>query len=731
MSRVIDAIIRLTDNFSSPMANTIKKMSEASREGERMRKSIDKAGQSISKVGSSLTAAITLPVAGVATACGKMALDFEDGIAKVSTIADIGVMSLDKIRKGTLDLSSQMGIGVREISEAQYQAISAGAKTADSLGLVGTAAKAAKAGFTDTATAIDGLTTVYNSYQGAVDYSAISDQMMMTQNYGKTSFGELASTMGQVTPVANALNVSTTELFSSVAVLTKNGINTSSAVTGLKAAYSNVLKPTSDAQKEAKKLGLEFNAAHLKSVGWAKFIEEINAKTGGNTESMAKLFGSVEALNSMTVLAGAGLEDFNSCLDQMASSTGLTQQAYEKMLTPSERWNISLNKIKNAGIQVGEKLLPVFEKITGVVDRVADRFNGLSDSQIEMVMKVAGVAAAVGPLVMVFGKLVSGVAKVNGAFAKISSAGNILKFAFAALTSPAGIVIGVLAGIIAVAILVYKNFDKIKVAVGKFASRFRSQFDTVRASVANFKIAFSDVATKFQATVGKIGPMIQAIQTRLTPLVNFVKSVFAKEFLVAFTAVSSFLHGFSLNVGEIIDGIIRTFDGVITFITGVFSGNWEQAWSGIADIFGGVFGSTIGMAKGIINGIASAINGVVEVINSMGITLPDWLPGGLAGKTFSLNIPEIPMLYKGTQNWGGGIAQINERGGEIVDLPRGTRVYPHDKSVQLARQEGGRNITIAKLADQIIVREEADIDKIAEAMVRKLRKAEMNMGGAY
>lgn len=730
MSRVIDAIIRLTDNFSSPMANTIKKMSEASREGDRMRKSIDKAGQSISKVGSSLTATITLPVAGVATACGKMAMDFEDGIAKVSTIADTGVMSLDKIRKGTLDLSSQMGIGVREISEAQYQAISAGAKTTDSLGLVETAAKAAKAGFTDTATAIDGLTTVFNSYQGAVNYSAISDQMMMTQNYGKTSFGELASTMGQVTPVANALNVSTTELFSSVAVLTKNGINTSSAVTGLKAAYSNVLKPTSDAQKEAKRLGLEFDAAHLKSVGWAQFIEEINEKTGGNTESMAKLFGSVEALNSMTVLAGAGLEDFNNCLDQMSGSAGLTQQAYEKMLTPSERWNISLNKIKNAGIQVGEKLLPVFEKITGVVDKVADKFNGLSDSQIESVMKIAGIAAAVGPLVVVFGKLVSGVAKVNGAFAKISSAGNVLKFAFAALTSPAGIVIGVLAGIIAVAILVYKNFDKIKAAAGQFASRFQSQFGAVKTAVENFKKAFSDIATKFQATVGKIGPMIQAIQLRLTPVVNFVKDVFAKEFQVAFTAVTSFLQGFSQSVGEIINGIVTAFDGVITFITGVFSGNWEQAWEGIAGIFSGAFGATVGMAKGIINGISSAINGVVSVINSMGITIPDWVPL-LGGKSFSLNIPEIPMLYKGTQNWSGGIAQINERGGEIVDLPRGSRVYPHDKSVQMARQEGGKSITIAKLADQIIVREEADIDKIAEAMVRKLYKAEMNMGGAY
>ncbi|WP_373262374.1 phage tail tape measure protein [Hungatella hathewayi] len=728
MGRVIDAIIRLTDNFSSPMSNTIKKMSEASREGDRMRKSIDKAGQTISKAGASLTAGITLPVAGVAVACGKMALDFENGIAKVSTIADTSIMSLDKIKAGTMDLSNQLGIAVNEISEAQYSAISAGASTENSLGLVKSAAMAAKAGFTDTATAIDGLTTVYNSYQGAVDYSAISDQMMMTQNYGKTTFGELASSMGQVTPVANALNVSTGELFSSVAVLTKNGIATSSAVTGLKAAYSNILKPTSDAQKEAKKLGLEFNAAHLKSVGWAQFISEVKEKTGGNTESMAKLFGSVEALNSMTVLAGSGLEDFNSCLDQMTSSAGLTQQAYEKMLTPSERWSISLNKIKNAGIKVGEKLLPVFEKVTGVVDKVADKFNNLSDSQIEMAMKIAGIAAAAGPLVSVFGKLVSGSSKVMGIFAKVSKAGGLLKMGLALIASPAGIVIASLAGIIAVAVLVYKNFDKIKAAAGQFANRFQSQFSSVRSAIEAFKLAFSDVAVKFQSTVGKIGPMVQAIQERLMPVVNFIKSVFVKEFQVAFTAVTSFLQGFSTGAADIINGIVRIFDGLITFVTGVFSGNWEQAWNGIADIFGGALGAIGGVAKGIINGVASAINGVVEAINGMGITIPDWVPF-IGGKAFSLNIPKIPMLYKGTQNWQGGIAQINERGGEIVDLPRGTRVYPHDESVRMARSEGRRNIILTKLADQIIVREEADIDRIAETLVRKLQKAEVNMGG--
>ena len=73
--------------------------------------------------------------------------------------------------------------------------------------------------------------------------------------------------------------------------------------------------------------------------------------------------------------------------------------------------------------------------------------------------------------------------------------------------------------------------------------------------------------------------------------------------------------------------------------------------------------------------------------------------------------------------------QISEKGGEIVDLPSGSRVYPHDKSVQMARQEAKKNfiVKIAKLADSIVVREESDIDKIAEAIIRKIEEASDNM----
>lgn len=731
MARIIDAVLRLRDEFSGNLQRSINSMTNMSRASLKVSRDIQKAGESITKAGKNLTAALTVPIVGAGIASTKLALDFENGIAKVSTIADTSAMSLDQLRQETLNLSNQMGVSVAEISEAQYQAISAGAKTADSLGLVRTASMAAKAGFTDTATAIDGLTTVYNSYQGAVDYSAIADQMMMTQNYGKTSFGELASSMGQVTPIANALHVSTEELFSSVAVLTKNGIATSSAVTGMKAAYSNILKPTSHAQKEAKKLGLEFNAAHLESVGWAKFMEEIKDKTGGNTESMAKLFGSVEALNSMTVLAGEGFGDFTNALNEMNKAAGLTQQSYEKMLTPAERWNIAMNKIKNAGIQVGEKLLPVFERITSAVGEAADRFQGLSDEQLNTVIKIAGIAAAAGPAVIMFGNLVTGVGKALFAFNKFGLAIKTVGGIIPILTSPVAIVVGGLIALVAVIVLAVKNFDKIKAAVKRFASNFTSEFGVVKSLIAQIKSIVKSVAPAFQSMAAKIGPLIASIKTAMEPVLEFLYSVFIQKIKIGFAGLAGFVSGFITQLKPVLNGLITQLDGIITFLTGVFTGNWSQAWEGIKGIFKGIFEQITGIAKGVINGVAGAINGVIQAVNNAGFTIPEWVPK-VGGTKFSVNIPEIPMLAKGTAFWQGGLAQVHERGGEIIDLPHGSRVYPHDESVSMARREGinSGSVAINKLADQIIIREEADIEKITDMLIRKIQKARLNMGRA-
>ena len=129
------------------------------------------------------------------------------------------------------------------------------------------------------------------------------------------------------------------------------------------------------------------------------------------------------------------------------------------------------------------------------------------------------------------------------------------------------------------------------------------------------------------------------------------------------------------------------------------------------------------------------VNKAIGSLNKVKVDIPDWVPK-MGGKKFGINIPTIPKLAVGTDNWKGGIVQISEKGGEIVDLPKGSRVYPHDKSVQKAYNDGAKRgrsgnitITIPKLADSIIVREDADVDEIVNKLADKLEKVSLNLGG--
>jgi len=238
----------------------------------------EKIGKSAQKAGNAL-----MPVSAAAAAAGvssvKMADDFEQGLAKISTIADTSQMSMKDLKSGIIDLSNQTGKSVTDLSEGLYQAISSGIQTGDTLQFMGTASKAAIGGFTDTETAVDGLTTVLNSYgMKATEVSKIANQMMVAQNLGKTTFGEIAQEVGNAIPTFASANISSKEFFSSLAVLTSNGLHTQEAVTGLKTALSNIIKPSDAAANAAAAIGLKFGESELKSKGWMGFLQEVKSK---------------------------------------------------------------------------------------------------------------------------------------------------------------------------------------------------------------------------------------------------------------------------------------------------------------------------------------------------------------------------------------------------------------------------------------------------------------------
>lgn len=316
--------------------------------------------------------ATTAAMGAGAVAAYNLGTAYETSLAKVSTMVDASLITMDELSGQVMSLSNTTGEGASELNEAVYQALSAGAKSDQVVDLVGTAVKAAKGGFTDTTTAVDGLTSTLNAYGMATsDAEGLANQFLITQNKGKTTFGELASSIGGVAPTAKAAGVGVDQLLAGVASLTANGVGTSEAMTGIKAALSNVIKPSSEAEKMAKSLGLEFNTAALQSKGLVGFLDDVKKATGGDTDKMAKLFGSVEALNTvLTLTSDQGSQLMNDTLNEMATNTGALDAAYEAMAdTTQESVRRGLNTFKNLGIGIFQSSEGIVSDLTGLFAR--------------------------------------------------------------------------------------------------------------------------------------------------------------------------------------------------------------------------------------------------------------------------------------------------------------------------------------------------------------------------
>ena len=226
------------------------------------------------------------------------------------------------------------------------------------------------------------------------------------------------------------------------------------------------------------------------------------------------------------------------------------------------------------------------------------------------------------------------IAQVTAAFQRFGSI----------LTGPLGIIIAV-AGAIA---LLYKNWD------------------TVKAWLVNFGNTVNQIWTNFSNMVG-----------------NAIAAIGQK-----FPMLGAYLQGWWESIQAAVDNVKAIFQNIIDFISNVFSGNWSAAWQNIVNIFGNLFGMIVNLAKAPINGVISAINWVISKINSISVTIPDWVPG-VGSKTLGFNIPTIPQLAEGGVATSPTLAEIGEGGEPEAVMPLSKLAALLDEYTKKPKPTGG------------------------------------------
>lgn len=285
-----------------------------------------------------------------------LAQSFETSLANVSTIMGDNVGMMQQYREAILKMSTEIPQSATELSDALYQAISAGVDAGHAIEFVGIAGKTAVAGMTDTYTSVDALMRVINAYNlSATQAGEVSDAMFRTVQDGVITFEQLSSNMGMVAPVANAAGVSMKEMMAAIATVSGK-IGPAETMTALAGAITELNTPASGASKALQRLGYDNLQTALKT----KSLQEIMVQLA-KTQNINAIFGR-EAARAVLAI-GNSSEKAIQHLKNQELATGATESAYKKMAATHENASkLMQNNIDAVKINMQEQWMPVITK---------------------------------------------------------------------------------------------------------------------------------------------------------------------------------------------------------------------------------------------------------------------------------------------------------------------------------------------------------------------------------
>ena len=725
MSRVIDAVLRLRDEFTKPLSKSIDLMTSASKAGDRTRKSIEKFGNGIAKSGEQLTTMITVPVVAAGTACLKTASNFESAMAQVQATMGITkddtsmlngqiVKTMETLDQYAIKLGGETVFSATEAAEAMNNMAMAGYNTQEIYDTLPTVLSLAAAGSLDLDYAAqlvaNGMAVMGDKCESA---QQMADMLAVTASnaFGSVSeFGEgLLVAGGQAAVCGQNLE----DTYTALGILGDNGIIGSEGGTALRNVLKNLYQPLDNAAEMLDALGIKTSDASGNLLDMQDVLQQLDKALSGMTEAkratvMGEIFDSRTIAAATALIGNAGdrwdelrakISGASDLFDGQGAAAGMADTLMGTTAGSVEELS---GAIETLSISLGKILTPYLTQAVTYIQSLVDKFNSMDDATKQNIVKFAAMAAVVGPLMVGFGKLVVAGSKLLGVFSKVrgifegaQKAGGLLKYAILQMNSPIGLVVGKCAALIAIVALVVTHLDKFKAVAAKLAFQLSPTFEAIKQSFEGL----SETAIPIINTIGELAT-------------GFLLGAFEG----AATGIGMALDGVTM----VIDGIRDTLQGVTGFVDGIAKGDWWKAWhaigsvvSGVFEQIGGAFGTLIGLIDSLFMGITEG--GKKAIASGAGMI-------EAAGTSTA-----IGSNATGTTNWRGGWTRVNEKGGEIMNLPSGTQIIPHDASRNTPI--GGGNITIAKLADSIVVREDADIDKIGDAIVRKIKAANSNRGG--
>ena len=618
--------------------------------------SISSLGDKMSSVGDTFTAGFTLPIVGGLTSIVKSYADIEQSIG--------GVETLFKDSAGTVVSNATQAYATVGISANEYmeQVTSFSASLLQSLG--GDTAKAAAyadRAMTDMADNANkfgtDIETVQNAYQNfAKGNYVLLDNLKLGYGGTKEEMQRLISDASKMTDVQEKLGVT---------------VDASSM------SFGNIVNAISVVQSSLGIMGTT------------------------SKEASTTVWGSFSAMT-------AAFEDFKATL---GSDDGAVEVAFDILKETVETFvdnvkGVLKNVWDNAPLTEFQKTLLLTAAVAGPVVAVLGRITG-----------------AIGNITSVVGGVGTGLGKMSTAFGgMLSNAGGLLPL-LSSMAVPLLIIAGVAVGIVALVTAfqnLYNSSEEFRNSIAALKDMAGMAFQQIVAAIQPMIEPLKEMFTAiWDAIVGVFEALLPYVVPIITNIIVIVADVITAIINIVtpiITIISGIIQAMIDVISPIINGILQIFGAVIAGVTGLWStwsgtiggiiqklsdkvqkvatnikdffkeafdgiAGWASStFGGIADTISGAFSKAMSGVKGIINKVINGMNGATGIMNK--------IPG--------VSIPKIPNLQRGTDNWAGGLARMNEGGrGELTYLPGGTVVVPHDISMKYAKEAGRSNQVIS------------------------------------
>lgn len=437
------------------------------------------AGAKITSAGKELSTKVTAPLVGVAAIAAKIGSDFEAGMSKVQAISGASGEEIAQLTDKAREMGATTQFSASEAADALSYMAMAGWKTGDMLsGIDGIMALAAASG-EDLALTADILTDGLTAFgMTAADSGKFADVLAAASSNANTNVAMLGESFKYVAPLAGAMGYTAEDTALALGLMANAGIKSSQAGTSLKTMFANLAKPTKAMSKAMKDLGISLtdNQGNMKTMDTV--LQDLRKAFGGLSETQqaqysATIFGK-EAMAGALSIINASEADYNKLSEAINNSDGAAKQMATTMTDNLQgRLKEMQSALEEAAISIYNNLQPALEKIVAFIQDLADWFNNLSPATQNTIIALAGVAAAIGPLLVIIGTLVASLGAIFTAIGTFSGAMAVITTGAAAATPAVGALaatITALTGPIGIAVAA---ITAVGVGVGVMANNLR------------------------------------------------------------------------------------------------------------------------------------------------------------------------------------------------------------------------------------------------------------------